>query len=165
MEDLEVMDHQIENNVDIQASGREDRQSMDLDEARLPLDLHQSLYGGVEELHMADSQDPIPGRLHEAIGFFESRGEGFLHQDVDSPLEQVAADLTMIDSGYGDYGGLQVPSDLIEAAEDPRTVFHGDALGHTSIDVEDTDQLRARFLGQDAYVVPTQCTGTNDADS
>jgi len=165
MQYLEIVDHQVEHDIDIQAPGREDRQSMNLDEPGLPFYLHQPLDGRIEELDVTDSQDPVPGRSHQAVGFFQARGEWLLDQDVYSPLEQITSDLTMIDGRHGDHGRLQPTGNFAQAVEDLDTELLRHALGCAAIRIADAHQLGARVLGQDANVVPPQSTGTDDSDS
>lgn len=165
MQYLEVMDHQVEHDIDIQAPGRENRQSMNLDEAGLPFNLHQSLDGRIEELDVADSQNPVPSRGHQAVGFFQVRCQRLLDQDVDSLLEQITSDLTMIDGRHRDYGSLQATGKFGQAVKDPGTELLRDTFSRAAIRIEDAHQLGARILGQDAHVVPTQSTGADDSDS
>lgn len=164
MQYLEIVDHQIEHDIDIQAPRREDRQSMNLDEAGLPLDLHQSLDGRVEELDVTYSQNPVAGSRHQAVGFFQVRCEWLFDENVYFPLEQMTSDFTMIDGRNGNHGSLQATGDFIQAVEDPGSELLRNALSRAAIRIEDANQLGGRVLGQDAHVMSTQSTGTDDPD-
>jgi hypothetical protein len=164
MQYLEVMDHQVEHDIDIQAPWGEYRQSMNLDEAGLPIYLHQPLNGRIEELDVTDRQNPVPGRFHQAVGFFQVRRQGLLDQDVYSPLEQITSDLTMIGGRHSDHCSFQSTGELVQTVEDPGTELLRDGLSRTAIRIEDAHQLGPWILGQYPYVMPTQSTGTDDSN-
>lgn len=67
------MDHEVQDDIDIQGTGGEDAETMGLKEQRA---VEQREYGAdcrVEALQMADLEDaaPVAGQLDEGIGLFQ----------------------------------------------------------------------------------------------
>jgi hypothetical protein len=164
MKNLQVVDHQVEHDIDVQASRRKDCQPVYLHKARLPLDPHEPLNSRIEVLNVANGQDPIARCCYQTISLLQRRGNWLLDQDVDSTLEQIAADLTVIDRRHSHHGSLQTLGKAVEVIEDLSPELIADLFCDGAIRIEDSHQLCGRICSQNSNVVPTQGTGANDAD-
>jgi len=161
---LQVVDHQIEHDIDVQASRREYCQPVDLHKARLPFDPHEPLNSRIEVLDVANSQDPIARRCYETVGLLQGRCDWLLDQDMDSTVEQIAADLTVVDRRHSHHGSLQALSKAVEVIEDLSPELAADPFRNSAIRIEDSNQIGGRIFGQNSHVMPTQGTRANDAD-
>ena len=84
--DVEVVNHEIENDVDIQGSGSENTEPVDLEEQRLMEDGVDSSYRGIEAFEMAHLKNTFMAICQgdEIVGLFERDGKGFFYQDIDA---------------------------------------------------------------------------------
>lgn len=78
------MDHEIQNDVDVQAARRKGPQAVDLDESGPPALSQEEIGGRVEALHVPDLEDPLSTvrARDEIVGLLESRRDRFLDQDI-----------------------------------------------------------------------------------
>ena len=77
--DLQVVNHQVQHDVDVEAPGREGREPQALDEQRRFGPREERLDRRVVALHVPDREDPRAGARqgHERGGFLDGRREGF----------------------------------------------------------------------------------------
>src|SRR5260221_3335701 len=83
-DDVEVVDHQVQHDVDVEAAGRERAQAMHLDEARLRDRGQEDVGGRIEALDVPDLEQgsPLLRQRDQVVRFLEGRGHGLLDQDV-----------------------------------------------------------------------------------
>ena len=96
------MDHQVEDDVDVERAGCEDAEPVGLKEHGTVEVRQKSLDGGVEALQMPDLENAVfrLGHGDEAVGFGEGAGDGLLDQDMEAGCECVQRD-----GGVGAGGG------------------------------------------------------------
>src|SRR5207248_1470323 len=102
--DVDVMNHEIENDVDVEASRSKCGKPMDLEKLRLRGGLTGCSNDGIEPLHMADLKGALvsAGRIDQRTGLFERRGHRLLDENIDAMLKEVHADSGMIDCRYSE---------------------------------------------------------------
>ena len=59
-DDVDVVDHQVENHVDVEAAPRKGAEPVHLDEARRHPQLRKGVERRVETLHVTDLEDALP---------------------------------------------------------------------------------------------------------
>ncbi|HXI42556.1 MAG TPA: hypothetical protein VNH83_21415, partial [Bryobacteraceae bacterium] len=108
------MNHQVEDDVDIEAARAEDAEAVDFEKQGLAGDFFERDDGGVETLEVADLEDAGVriGGVDEAVGGGEFGGDGFFDQDVDAGFEECAAYIGVDGGGDGDDGGVDFSTEL-----------------------------------------------------
>ena len=88
-DDVEVMDHEVEDDIDIEGTGGEDAEAVRLKKHGAVEQRANGLDGGIETFEMADLQDAlVMGReMDEVVGFFEGGSEGLFDEDIDTGSE------------------------------------------------------------------------------
>ena len=84
------MDHQVEDDVDVEAAGRERAEAMNLDEPGLEGGLAQRVDGRVEPLDVPDLQDRplLAGQPDQVLRLLQAGRHRLLDEDVLACLEQ-----------------------------------------------------------------------------
>jgi hypothetical protein len=92
---VEVVDHEIVHDADVEAPEAERRQAVAFDEARLELHLAHLDQAGLETLHVPHGHVHATAsrRGQDRIGFVEACGQRLLDQGRNSALEQRDRDL------------------------------------------------------------------------
>ena len=157
------MDHEVEHDVDIQAPAGEDAQAVDLDEERLADDGERGLDGRVVALDVADLHDPPlrPGQGQKAVRLAEARGDRFLNQHVQPPLQEERRDLRVAARWCRDDRRLRLLRDRLESRQDPQAEFSRDLAGAPGIVVVDPDEVHAGQGRRDPRVLPPEVTNTH----
>jgi hypothetical protein len=83
-DDIDIVDHQVEDDADFGAPGIELCEAMDFDEERVQFGALQGEVGRVEAFHMSDLQFDIRlfDQFDEFPGFGHGTRERFFHEDV-----------------------------------------------------------------------------------
>src|SRR5262249_37226848 len=146
VQDLEVVDHQVEDDVDVETARGEDGETLDFEEARRSADSQERLDGRVVELDVADGEDSPGGlaRFDHAVGFGEARGDGLLDEDVEATAEEGAAEVGMGDGRRGDDGGFDAAGEVVEIGEGSRTVLDREGFRGLGPWIVEADQLDSR---------------------
>ena len=133
-DDLEVVDHDIEHDADIQAAAGIGREPRGLDEARMGEARLERGEHGIETLDVADLEDDAVF-LREVAKFarlLRRFDEGFFHEHVLAVFEQVFGDGEVGDGGRGDGGGIDGVGELLEIGGAARGIWRrliGGGLG------------------------------------
>ena len=93
VEDLQVVNHQVQHHIHIQAARAEGRHPFDFDEARPTTRSQQCLDGRIVELDVAHRQNHTARRRgrNQRVRLGEVDRDRLLHQDVDAGLDQTSA--------------------------------------------------------------------------
>ena len=80
------MNHEVVDDIDIEAARREDAEAMDFEEQWVVEDRLNGKHGRIKSLDVAHLQDPLKssGGVEQLIGFGQVRGHGFLDEHVDA---------------------------------------------------------------------------------
>ncbi len=108
-DDIEVMDHEVEDDVDVQRSRGEDAEAVGLKEHG-PVEIrNESADGRVEALEVANLQDKIAGvgACDQVVGFGESSRDGLLDEQVQVRAEGLRGDGGVGGGGGADGGGVE----------------------------------------------------------
>ena len=114
--EVEVMDHEIEDHVDLRAALLEAGEALGVDVQRAVDALRQRLEGFAVALHMADLQHGflLRRQVHQVVGFGERGGERLLDQHVQPALEEGARHFVVQVRRHGNHRGVDVAQDLSE---------------------------------------------------
>ena len=103
------MDHEIENDVDVERTRCEDAEAVSLKEHGAGDARQAGGDGGVEALEMADGKDALQrvGEADEGVGFGEAGGQGFFDEDVEAGTQEIGGDGGVGDGGNTDAGRVK----------------------------------------------------------
>jgi hypothetical protein len=99
---------------------------------------------GIETLDVADLKDAVAalGRGDQSVGLAESCRDGLLDENVETGIEEHAAEAGMFVCGRGEADGVDMFRDeRVHIANDARAEFGGDLLGASGIFVDDACEL------------------------
>ncbi len=107
-DDIEVVNHEVEDDIDVEGARREDAEAMCLKE-------HGAVESGdgggdsrVEAFQMTDLDDAVVlgGEGEDVVGFGECGGEGFFDEDIDAGKQELPGDGGVECGGDADGGGV-----------------------------------------------------------
>ena len=95
--EVEIMDHQVEHDIDVEAALGKRAQSVNFDESGLPNQRPHPFHRRIEALRVTDRQDDpaAPGQLEQPIGIRRRRRHRLFDQHVHAALEERLGDLEM----------------------------------------------------------------------
>ncbi len=167
-QDVDVVDHEIEDDIDVETAGSEDAEAMDLKKEREREGLFEGENGGVEALKVADLEDAIvvSGGVEQLAGGVKIGSDGFFDEDIEAGGEQGRTDGSMGLGGHGDDRCIGGGAEGVEGVESGNGEFSGGRRGAGGIGVVDAGELRAREIFENAYVIAAEgsCAGDGDAD-
>jgi leucyl aminopeptidase (aminopeptidase T) len=161
--DLEVMNHQVEDHVDVYRTRAERRQALRLEIANAIGEAEGRLHRWVVILDMPDGEHlrSVVGKIDQFLGLGNRGCDGFLDQYVATRFQQSAGDLAMADCrGRNDHsvGGPR----RLDRLERRHPVLGGH-LGETrTIRVEGADAADPLHTCQDTNMMATEVAGSDD---
>ena len=164
-DDFEVVDHEIEDDADVDGAVGEGGEPVGFDEDRAGETGFEETEDRVEAFDVADLEDEaaVASEVGEGLGLFGIIGDGFFDEDVFAEREEVAADVEVGDGGGGDGDGAGAGGEVVEGGDGAGIEFGGDFCGASGVGVEDGGEVDAWEGGEDAGVVASDGTGTGDA--
>ncbi len=173
-DDVEVVDHEVEDDVDVEGAGGEDAEPVGLEEHGLMERGEGGGDGGVEAFQMADGEDAVVGLSEgdEVVGFGEGGGEGLLDEDIEV-CKELFGDGGVVEGGdadgscvEGEVGG----EDVGDGGEGGDVVGGGEGgapLGEGIDESGELDEMRVSELefAIDAKVIAPEGTGADDGDA
>jgi len=106
--DIDIVDHQIQHHIHVQAPLPAGSVACGLDMANLSGAAGEDFQHRIEALQMSHLQHrPVaPGQADQLGGLFHGLGDGFLQQAMPAPGQAVAGDGMVVHGGHGDTEGL-----------------------------------------------------------
>jgi len=173
-DDVEVVNHQVEDHIYIERAGREDGEPVGLEKhgaAELWLDGED---GGVEALKMAGLEDAAAlfSASDQVVGFSESGGERLFDEQVDAGFEQGRGYGVVVDGGNGDGGGVEMEvggEESFDRSEDGDCVLFGGVGGAGRVGLNcggegDTEAGRFQFA-IDTKVIAAKSAGSGNGNA
>ncbi len=107
-DDVEVVDHEVEDDVDVERAWGEDAEAVGLEEHGAVEGGEGGGDGGVEAFEMADGDDAgvLVGEGEDVVGLGEGGGEGFFDEDVEVGAEELSGDGGVVGGGDADGRGV-----------------------------------------------------------
>ena len=170
---IEVVDHQVENDVHVERTRREDAEPVHLEEHGLGEQRNGRAHRGIEALQMAGLGDAavVAGERDQFIGFGNAGRQRLLDQDIDPALHQLAGDFTMRDGRHRNRCRLHSDSDhLVERAEGLRLELGGDGLRAGEVTIGNSHELNILLrvglqVAIHAGVIAAKGSGSGDSDA
>jgi len=171
--DIEIVDHEVEHDIDVERAGGEDAEAMRLKEHGLLEKRKSGGDGGVEALQVTHLQDAAMGRggFEKRIGIGERSGDGFFDEEIDAGGEEATAYAAVVDGGDAERGGGDVEvgrEHVVDAGESGDPVLGGDGRSCGGIRVNDRnkDHGAGGFEAAiDTEMVAAEGARTNDGDA
>ena len=188
-ENVEVVDHEVQDDVDVERARSEDAEAMGLKEHGTGEALQGSCDGGVEAFKVAGGKDAAEafGLSDEQVSLKQGGGKRFFDEHVETGGEQLFSDRGVGDGGNADGGGVKAEScgeEIVDRGEGWDVKADGGFGAGVGIGVDDCGEpdeqgLLLRFedrgcevvrgagreIGEDAEVVAAERTGTDDRDA
>ena len=164
-QDIEVVDHDVVHDVDIEAARRKNAEAMDFEKHWARDDFSDGDDGGIEAFDVADLKNPAVTLCggDECVGFIERCGDGLFDQHVNSGCEDAGADARVFGGGYGEADGVDaVGRKSVQVAKNAGAEFRGNFLSAVGIRVDYADQLGAFDFAPDANVVASEIADADD---
>lgn len=169
-DDVEVVDHEIEDDVDVQSARAEDGETVSLEEHGVMGAGGQGCDGGIEALEVAylDEALVLVAELNELVSLGQGRGDGLFNQDVDAGSEERGGGGEMAGCGDADGGGmgLNVLEAGVKVGEYRDAGLGGDCLGAFGVRLDDGSKDDREACGLqfavDADVIAAEGTGAAD---
>ena len=102
-DDVEIVDHEVKDDVDVEGARGKDGQPVCLKEHGPGEARQGGSNGGVEALEVAGGEDAAAagGEGNQRVGFVEVRGEGFFDEDVEAGFKELCGDRGVSHGGDG----------------------------------------------------------------
>ena len=146
---LEIVDHEIEDDADIGAAIRVRREPMGFDETRIGQAFFQRAQDGIETLHVPDLKDQAArGRQFRQLARVRGVvGDRFFHEQMLAVGQEFPADLEMSIRRRGNGCGVDQLRKFFERGRGLHAEFRGPLCGDPAVRVVDGRELRAREPG------------------
>jgi len=150
------VDHQVENDVDIEAARREDAEAVDFEKQRDGQRFFERGDGWVEALQVSRLQDAAvflsqPG---ETFGTLRRFGDRLFDQNIDAGFEQARRDGFVGDGRSRDDSGIDLPKYVIDAL-----------MGAFDVRVDDGNELDVGHLTDDTDMMTTEGAGAYNGNA
>ena len=172
-DDVEIVNHEVEDDIDIERARREDAQAVDFEKHRVSDDGERGADGGIEALEMSDLRDAfvLGGEVDEFVGFVKRSCERLFDEDVDAGFHELARDMYVMNCGSGDRRCLQFAvrgEHLQDGAEGLAGKFAGDGICAGGVGIDDAEKADGLALlfefFVDAGVVASEDACPDDGD-
>src|SRR5215212_1955854 len=165
--DIEVVNHQVEHNVDVQRSRGELTYAMNLKIDWLANVRSQRNQGWIEAFEVSDLENCVAlfGCANHPIGFFERSRYRFFDQDVNARLEQSTGNLAVGLSRNSDTRRLNTPDQFTPVRGPLSFPFAADGARGVFVEIADRGELRCAFGREcrvDTRVLASEATDSND---
>jgi hypothetical protein len=167
-DDVEIVDHEVEDDADVGAARWVGRKAMGLDEAWFGGDAFHVAEGGVEAFDVADLKDEaiLLGNLDEFGGLGGGFGHGLLDEEMLAGGEELARDVEVGVRGRDDAERVGTGEGGFEGREDLRAALGGDLLGGGGVRIVNAGELEGvggrGQLRVNAGVFLAERSGSND---
>src|SRR5215208_5404988 len=167
LHDIEIVNHQVEHNVNVQRSRGELTDAMNLKIDWLANVRSQRNHRGIEALEVSDLENCVAlfGCADHPIRFFERSRYRFFDQDVNARLEQAARNLAVGFSRNSDTRRVDMPDQFTPVRGPLSFPFAADRARGVFVEIADGGELRHSFGGEcrvDARVLASEATDSND---
>ena len=163
--DVEVMNHEIEDDIDIERTRSENGEAMRLKEHRTTQAGFCGEDGGVEALQMARLQNLflLFGESDQVVGFGQCCRKRLFDEQVDMSIEQCRGDAVVVHCGHGNGGRIDLNiglKQIIERRKDGDAILRVRFRGACGVGLKRGDKLDAcsgQFeLAVDAKVIAAE---------
>ena len=173
-DDVQIVDHQVKDDIDIEGAGGEDGEAMGLKEHGAAEPGLDGEHGGIEALEMAGLQDApaLFGAGYEVFGFGQARGQRLLDQQVEARGEERGSDGMVMNRGNGDGGCMEGEAggeELVNRRKDRDCVLRGGFCGAGGVRLDDGCQSHTGAsrlqLAVDAEMIAAKGSGPGHGDA
>ncbi len=165
-QDVEVVDHHVVNDVDVEAARRKNAEAMDFEKHRARDDFSDGDDGGIEAFDVADLKNAAAAFCggDERVGFVERCGDGLFDEYVNSGCEDAGADARVLGGWDGEADGVDaIGRERVEVAKNAGAEFRCNFLRAVGVGIDDADKLGAFDFAPDANVVTPEIADTDDS--
>ena len=148
--EVEVVDHQVEHHVDVDAALLEAGEALAFDVQRLAERGGERAERRVEALQVPHRQQraALPRRGEQRVGLGERRGDGLFHQHVHARLEERQRHVAVLRRGHRDAHEVHAARERARVLVRRAAVLGRDALRARGVGVDHRHELHARGGGE-----------------
>ena len=108
-DDIEVVNHEVEDDINIQGAGSKDAETVRLKKHGVVEEWADGLYSGIEALQMPRLQNAakLSGEADEMVSLCQCGSDGLFDEDIDPSGEEGCGHLSMVGCGHGDRSGMK----------------------------------------------------------
>src|SRR5207237_8780839 len=115
-QDVEVVNHQVEDDVNVEAARSENAEAMDFEKERAVENRFDGDHRGIEAFDVADLQDALEFFCggSESVSLGQIARHRIFDEDVEAEFHQAAADSGVIDGWHGDARGIDMAAQIFQ---------------------------------------------------
>ena len=165
-QDVEVVDHHVVNDINVEAARRKNPQAMDFEKHRARNDFSDGDDGRIEPFDVADLKNAAAAFCggDERVGFGERCRDGLFDEDINSRRENAGAYTRVLGGWDGEAHGVNaVGRERVQVAKNSRVEFRCNFLRAVGVGIDDADKLGAFDFAPDAHVVAAEITDADDS--
>jgi len=165
-QDVEVMDHYVVDDVNIQAARRKNAEAVDFEKHRTRDDFSNGDDGWIEAFDVTDLENASASFCggDERVGFIERCGDGLFDEHVNPGREDARADTRVFGSRDSEAHGVNaIGRKCVEVAKNACAEFRGNFLCAIGIGIDDADELGAFDFAPDANMVASEIADADDS--
>ena len=119
--DVQIVNHQIQNDIHIRAPFKERMQAVHFDEDRTGNDLFQRHDGRIEAFHKTDLENEAVFfcQRNQVVRFFEGRAEGLFDQHICACRKEISGNRVVGACGNGNAHGINPAKHFPVVCESP----------------------------------------------
>jgi hypothetical protein len=162
---VEVVNHDVIYDIDIETARSEDAQAMNFEKHRSRHNFLGRSNGRIKSFDVSDLQDAAGsfGCGDEVVCLVQRRGHRFLDENIMAPSEKLASDAGVVLCRHGQADGVDpLGSQSAGAGKDWRAVLGGNFRGAIPVCIEDAHELGAFRLSPNADVVAAEFSDSHD---
>jgi hypothetical protein len=169
------VDHEIEDDVDVEGARGEDAEPVRLEEHGMSECGEGRVHGGVEALEVPDGNDAcvLLREGEDVVGLRERRGEGFFDEDIEAGEEKLLGDRCVMAGGDADGSGVEgevCGEKLGDGGEGGDVVGRGEGRAALVEGIDERYELNELRMSEfefaiDAKMITPEGAGADDGDA
>ncbi len=166
LDDVEIVDHQVEDDADVGGAEAEGAEAVTFDEQRLEAHAGDGLEAGVEAFDVADLEASAGGggRGDEFLCLFHAEGHGLFNQHGEAATKEGEGDGVVVEGGHDDTDGLRAIEEEGRVCGGRNLELASDGAGLFLGGVHNADKFDIGHLRVHPGVLLAQMPDADDAD-
>ncbi len=164
-QDVEIVDHDVVNDVDIEAARRKNAEAMDFEKHGARDDFSDGDDGGIEAFDVADLKNAATAFRggDERVGFIERCSDGLFNEHVNSGCQDARADARVFSGWNGKADGVDaVGRECVQVEKNAGAEFRGNFLRAVGVGIDDADEFGALGFAPNANMVASEIADADD---
>src|SRR5205823_10424130 len=167
LHEVDVVDHQVEQDVDVERARHEDAQALGLEVADVADEVRDGGDRWVVSLDVAYLYDAAARRrdVDQLPRFVDARRNRLLDHHIDAGFEELPRDVVMRRSRRGHDRAIDVARQIGDRVEAFQAETRRDLVRDVVVHLDEAGDVHVRNLGEDSRMQPAEIAGADDAGS